>query len=91
MVYFRLYSSNGNRKKITTTGRGREPLPHNQRKQNMEKKLTRKGGNTRGVITQKMVSFKLDNDNLEWLQMQPNKGRYINALIARDRLERSMN
>ena len=57
----------------------------------MEKELIRKGGNTRGVITQKMVSFKLDNDNLEWLQMQPNKGRYINDLIARDRRERSMN
>lgn len=57
----------------------------------MEKELIRKGGNTRGVITQKMVSFKLDNDNLEWLQMQPNKGRYINALIERDRLERSIN
>lgn len=57
----------------------------------MEKELIRKGGNTRGVITQKMVSFKLDNDNLEWLRMQPNKGRYINSLIERDRLERSMN
>lgn len=57
----------------------------------MEKELIRKGGNTRGVITQKMVSFKLDNDNLEWLQMQPNKGRYINDLIARDRQERSIN
>lgn len=56
----------------------------------MEKDLIRKGGNTRGVITQKMVSFKLDNDNLEWLQMQPNKGRYINALIERDRKEKSM-
>lgn len=56
----------------------------------MEKELIRKGGNTRGVITQKMVSFKLDNDNLEWLDMQPNKGRYINALIARDRKEKSM-
>lgn len=55
----------------------------------MEKELVRKGGNTRGVITQKMVSFKLDNDNLEWLQMQPNKGRYINALIERDRKEKS--
>lgn len=56
----------------------------------MEKELVRKGGNTRGVITQKMVSFKLDNDNLEWLQIQPNKGRYINALIERDRKEKSM-
>lgn len=57
----------------------------------MEKELIRKGGNTPGVITQKMISFKLDNDNLEWLQMQPNKGRYINDLIARDRRERSIN
>lgn len=56
----------------------------------MEKELIRKGGNTRGVITQKMMSFKIDNDNLEWLQMQPNKGRYINALIERDRKEKSM-
>ena len=57
----------------------------------MEKELIRKGGNARGVITQKMVSFKLDLDNLEWLDIQPNKGRYINALIERDRLERSIN
>lgn len=56
----------------------------------MEKELIRKGGNARGVITQKMVSFKLDLDNLEWLDMQPNKGRYINALIERDRKEKSM-
>lgn len=56
----------------------------------MEKDLIRKGGNTRGVITQKMVSFKLDNDNLEWLQMQPNKGRYINSLIEQDRKAQSM-
>lgn len=56
----------------------------------MEKELIRKGGNTRGVITQKMVSFKLDNDNLEWLQKQPNKGRYINSLIEQDRQAKSM-
>lgn len=57
----------------------------------MEKELIRKGGNTRGVITQKMMSFKVDLDNIEWLDLQPNKGRYINALIERDRLARSMN
>lgn len=56
----------------------------------MEKELIRKGGNTRGVITQKMVSFKLDNDNLEWLQLQPNKGRYINDLIEKDRKAKSL-
>lgn len=56
----------------------------------MEKELIRKGGNARGVITQKMVSFKLDLANLEWLQQQPNKGRYINELIERDRQAKSM-
>lgn len=56
----------------------------------MDKELIRKGGNTRGVITQKMVSFKLDNDNWEWLDMQPNKGRYINSLIERDRKAKIM-
>lgn len=56
----------------------------------MEKELIRKGGNARGVITQKMVSFKLDLANLEWLQQQPNKGRYINELIERDRKAKSM-
>lgn len=56
----------------------------------MEKKLIRKGGNTRGVITQKMISFKLDNDNFEWLQMQPNKGRYLNDLIEKDRKAKSI-
>ena len=45
-----------------------------------EKELKRKGGNTRGQRTQKMVSFRLDNDLGEWLQQQHNKGRLINNL-----------
>lgn len=56
----------------------------------MEKELIRKGGNTRGVITQKMMSFKVDLDNIDWLDLQPNKGRYINALITADRKAKSM-
>lgn len=56
----------------------------------MEKELIRKGGNARGIITQKMMSFKLDLENVEWLQQQPNKGRYINDLIEKDRKEKSM-
>lgn len=39
----------------------------------------------RGSINQKMMSFRLDNENAEWLQKQANKGRYINELIAKDR------
>ena len=38
-----------------------------------------------GVKTQKMVTFKLDLENLPWLNQQRNKGRYINQLIEADR------
>lgn len=38
-----------------------------------------------GQTTQKMMTFRCDNENLVWLQSKPNKGRYINELIARDR------
>ena len=40
----------------------------------------------RGSSNQKMMSFRLDNENAEWLLKQTNKGRYINELIAKDRL-----
>lgn len=39
----------------------------------------------RGVVTQKMMSFRLDNDNALWLETQENKGRYLNDLIRLDR------
>lgn len=39
----------------------------------------------KGEKGQKMVTFRLDLSNLDWLQHQPNKGRYINNLIAADR------
>lgn len=39
----------------------------------------------RGSTNQKMMSFRLDNENAEWLLKQTNKGRYINELIAKDR------
>lgn len=40
---------------------------------------------TKGYVTQKMMSFRLDNDNILWLESVPNKGRYINELIRIDR------
>ena len=40
---------------------------------------------TKGYVTQKMMSFRLDNDNILWLDSLPNKGRYINELIRIDR------
>lgn len=39
----------------------------------------------RGSTNQKMMSFRLDNENQDWLLQQPNKGRYINELIAKDK------
>lgn len=45
----------------------------------------------RGERSQKMVSFRLDNENEFWLSSMPNKGRYINNLIRADRLRRSEN
>ena len=38
-----------------------------------------------GERGQKPIAFRLDNENVEWLNWQPNKGRYINELIAADR------
>lgn len=34
-----------------------------------------------GVISQKMINFRCDNDNVEILNRVPNKGRYINEAI----------
>lgn len=45
----------------------------------------RKAYAPRGERSQKMVTFRADLDNIEWLEQQHNKGRYINNLIAADR------
>lgn len=42
----------------------------------------RKAYARKGERSQVMMSFRLDNENAEWLNQQPNKGRYINELIA---------
>jgi len=49
------------------------------------KSPTRKEGRTRGTITQKPMAFRCDFENIDWLEKQPNKGRYINELIRSDR------
>ena len=56
---------------------------------NVEQKQERKSGRERGKVTQKVFSFRIDVEHLPWLEMQANKGRYINDLIARDRLGKS--
>lgn len=49
-----------------------------------EKSQERKKGRVNGSITQKIYSFRLDGDLIEWLNRQPNKGRYLNNLIRED-------
>lgn len=39
----------------------------------------------KGERTQKMFSFRLDKENFDWLEKQPNKGRYLNELINKDK------
>lgn len=56
---------------------------------NDEKKQERKSGRERGKVTQKVFSFRIDVEHLPWLELQANKGRYINDLIAKDRLGKS--
>lgn len=41
----------------------------------------------RGTRTQKMMSFRLDAENIEFLEQQVNKGRFINDLIAKARTQ----
>lgn len=45
----------------------------------------KKEGIKRGARTQKAMAFRLDNDLADWLNSKPNKGRYINELIRRDK------
>lgn len=53
---------------------------------NEKQKQERKSGRERGKVTQKVFSFRIDVEHLSWLELQANKGRYINDLIAKDRL-----
>ena len=47
---------------------------------------TRKAYSSRGERTQKMMSFRLDYENAEFLNTLPNKGRFINDLISQARI-----
>ena len=46
---------------------------------------TRREYAKKGERNQTMLSFRLDVENLEWLNSQPNKGRALNRLIEEAR------
>lgn len=45
---------------------------------------TRKAYAARGEKAQTMMSFRLDYENAQYLSTKPNKGRFINELLARE-------
>lgn len=47
-----------------------------------KKERVRKAYAPKGERGQIMMSFRIDIENVEWLQQQPNKGRAVNAAIA---------
>lgn len=47
-----------------------------------EKARVRKSYAAKGERSQKMMSFRIDYENAEWLEQQDNKGRTINNLLA---------
>ena len=56
-----------------------------KKEEKYEKQYVRKQYAADGTRSQKMMTFRCDNENIVWLESKPNKGRYINELIARDR------
>lgn len=52
-----------------------------------EKERTRREYASKGTRSQKMISFRLDLENIEYLNTKPNKGRFINELIATARAQ----
>lgn len=50
------------------------------RKERKSTATIRKGGK-HGQVTQKMMSFRIDAENVEKLEAEPNKGRLINKLL----------
>lgn len=50
-----------------------------------ESERKRKAYAPNGQRGQRMVNFRCDTENAEWLDQQPNKGRAINSAIAEAR------
>lgn len=59
-----------------------------EKKEQEPKEYVRKAYAAKGERSQKMMTFRCDLDNIAWLESQPNKGRYINNLIEKDRKEK---
>lgn len=52
--------------------------------------LNRKKRSKNGECTSKMMSFRIDGENVEFLNDVQNKGRLINRLLESERLKREL-
>lgn len=60
-----------------------------QKNEEQENERTRREYSSKGSRSQKMMSFRLDLENIEYLNTKANKGRFINELIATARAQES--
>ena len=51
-----------------------------------DQKRVRKAYSPKGERGQKLMSFRIDLENLEWLELQANKGRAINEALEHYRI-----
>ena len=58
-----------------------------QEQEQEPKKQERRVYAEKGTRSQKMMTFRIDLENIEFLDKQMNKGRYINELIAQARAQ----
>lgn len=58
-----------------------------QKNDEQEKERTRREYASKGTRSQKMMAFRLDLENIEYLNTKVNKGRFINELIATARAQ----
>jgi hypothetical protein len=58
-----------------------------QEQEQEPKKQERRVYAEKGTRSQKMMTFRIDLENIEFLDKQMNKGRYINDLIAQARAQ----
>lgn len=58
-----------------------------QEQEQEPKKQERRVYAEKGTRSQKMMTFRIDLENIEFLEKQSNKGRYINDLIAKARAQ----
>lgn len=58
-----------------------------QKKEEEPKERVRREYAAKGSRSQKMMTFRIDYENIEYLESKVNKGRFINELLAQARAQ----